>query len=267
MKKVRESILDAQKSWATGHGIEFNKKGYVQTLQDNLYQPLKDDALDEFVRGRGSELEKKMLALHSSSALVVNFFHYWRYFDISTLSEKMGLPTQYTQLQFEKTYPKPEGIPGIRPHIDIELSGESRPVAIESKFTEPYSRSRTVLKKIYTENINIWGNLSNCKLLANQLVTGNIVFEYLDVPQLLKHILGLKTAYGEEGFLLIYLWYEYPSINSDRHNQEIQTFITCIGNEIDFRAMTYQELFKSISSIPGINKDYLSYMQERYFAL
>ncbi len=73
METARESILNLQQSWATGRGIHFNKRGYVKNLADNLYEPLKQDSLDDFIRGRGGELEGKHLALHSSSALVVNF--------------------------------------------------------------------------------------------------------------------------------------------------------------------------------------------------
>ena len=267
MEKARESILNLQQSWATKHGIYFNKRGYVRNLVDNLYEPLKQDSLDDFIRGRGDELESKMLALHSSSALVVNFFHYWRYHDIPPLSELMGLSSQCTHIQFERSYPKPAGVRGIRPHVDIEFTGASKPTAVESKFTEPYSKGRKSLRKAYVETPGVWGKYTGCELLANQIVSGEKVFEHLDAPQLIKHLLGLKTNYGEEGFALLYLWYDFASAEADKHRQEIQTFKNSIENEIDFRHLTYQDLFKAVSSMPGVNNGYISYMHDRYFLI
>lgn len=267
MERAHESILNFQQSWATRHGVRFNKRGYVRHLADNLYEPLKQDSLDDFIRGRGGELESKMLALHSSSALVVNFFHYWRYHDIPSLAELMGLSPQCTHLQFERPYPKPAGVGGMRPHVDIEFTGSHKPAAVESKFTEPYSKGRKSLRKAYVETPGVWGKYTNCELLANQIVSEDKVFEHLDAPQLLKHILGLKTKYGEEGFTLLYLWYDFASIEADKHRQEIQTFRNSIENEIDFRHLTYQDVFKAVNSMPGVDNSYLSYMQDRYFLI
>ena len=267
MEKARECILNQQQSWATQRGIDFNKKGYVRNLADNLYEPLKQDSLDEFIHARGSELESKMLALHSSSALVVNFFHYWRYHDIPQLAVSMGLSSQCTHLRFERTYPKPSGVRGIRPHVDVEFTGASKPTAVESKFTEPYSKGRKSLGKAYVETPGVWGKYACCELLANQIVIGEKVFEHLDAPQLIKHILGLKTKYGEEGFALLYLWYDFASADADKHRQEMQTFKNSIENEIDFRHLTYQDLFKLVSSMPGVNNDYISYLHDRYFRM
>ena len=93
------------------------------------------------------------------------------------------------------------------------------------------------------------------------------MFEYLDAPQLIKHILGLKTKYGEKGFTFLYLWYDFASVEADNHRQEIMTFKDCIENEIDFRYLTYQDLFKAVSSMPGVENEYLSYMQDRYILI
>jgi hypothetical protein len=265
VEKARDCILKRQQSWATKRAVAFTKKGYVRNLADNLFEPLKQDSLDEFIRGRGGELENKMLALHSSSALVVNFFHYWRYYDVSQLAVSMGLSPQHTRLQFEITYPKPAGVRGIRPHVDVEFTGAIKPTAVESKFTEPYSKSRKSLARAYLDTPGVWGGYTRCELLANQIVSGEKVFEHLDAPQLIKHILGLKTKYGENGFALLYLWYDLPSIEANKHSQEIQSFTSSIEYEIDFKYLTYQDLFETVSSLPDIDKNYISYMQDRYF--
>jgi hypothetical protein len=67
-----------QRFWALRHGIPFDNQGYVVELNDNLFMPLSPGAIQEYQRGGGGELKKKIRALHSSAALVVNTFDYWR---------------------------------------------------------------------------------------------------------------------------------------------------------------------------------------------
>lgn len=75
-------------------------------------------------------------------------------------------------------------------------------------------------------------------------------FEYLDAPQLLKHILGLnyETRFKEKGFTFLYLWYEIPSLEADKHRSEIESFKKAIGQDVDFQVLTYQELFHVLSN-------------------
>ena len=102
-------------------------------------------------------------------------------------------------------------------------------------------------------------------MLANLIVTGEKRFLYFDAPQLLKHILGLKTEYGEDNFYLIYLWYDIPSEESQKHYQEVQTFTDLIENEIDIQFLTYQDLFGRVKSFQSIDPEYLLYIKQRYF--
>jgi hypothetical protein len=149
MENVYDAIKQQQQSWALAEQIDFDKKGYVKELRHNLFQDLDEDSINEFTVGKGRELEGHMLALHSSSALVVNFFQWWRSSNnIPKLAKALGLPETYANLNFEKTHMKPKGIGGIRPHLDIELSGPLKPVAIESKFTEPYHRTWELLMSL-----------------------------------------------------------------------------------------------------------------------
>lgn len=270
-ESIGEKIKEQEKAWASKRGIRLStyKDGYVSKLGDNLYELLKPDAVSEFKSGKGKELEGKMLALHSSSALVVNFFHYWHYHDMSIIAKALGLDSKYDNLKFERKYPKPTGIRGIKPHVDVELSGiDVKPIAIEAKFTEQYQRSRlkSMMKNVYIKTEGIWGNLKGCCTLARNIIEGKQVFEYLDAPQLLKHVLGLKTAYGENGFRLLYLWYKTDGIETAEHEKELRRFKEAIGNEVDFQATTYQGLFQKVKSIAVGHQDYIGYMQERYFS-
>ena len=88
----------------------------------------------------------------------------------------------------------------------------------------------------------------------------------MDAPQLLKHILGLATKYGPKGFRMLYLWYEVPSVEAERHRLEIQHFIEYVRDEVHLSDMTYQELFEAIRKCPNSGQDYISYyLHQRYF--
>jgi hypothetical protein len=266
MENAYDSIKKQQQLWALAEQIDFNKGGYVKELRQNLFQDLDKDSISEFTVGKGRELEGHMLALHSSSALVVNFFHWWRSSNnIPKLANALGLAGTYVNLNFEKTHMKPKGIGGIRPHLDIELGGPLKPVAIESKFTEPYHRKLRSLKPAYVGNDTIWGNYKGCKKLAEAIVSGKETFEYLDAPQLLKHIIGLKTDYGENGFELIYLWYDYPSEEAENHVNEMKIFGKYVEGDVNIRDIPYQRLFDSVQAIQDVDNKYVNYLKKRYF--
>lgn len=266
MTQSMENIKKRQREWAQRQSIVLDDSDHVTDLVDNLFEPLQLDAKSEYQSGAGDELQDKMRALHSSAALVCNFFHYWRYRDIGIIARACGLSPGYTGLTFECAYRKPRGIRGIRPHVDVEFRDEGlKPVAIEAKFTEVYGKSRKSLKEIYVRSNGVWGNYSGCQSLANCIVTGNKVFRYFDAPQLLKHILGLKTEYGERGFELLYLWYKQDGEAASKHENELARFEEYVVPEVNFRAMTYQETFQELKVIVTEHTEYLNYMDERYF--
>ncbi len=171
-------------------------------------------------------------------------------------------------MHFEQTRPTP--LRGIPPHLDVEFSGNKlRPLAIESKFTEPYHRhTKRTIKDKYLNVPSLWARLPRCEKLVNHIreeERGRTSFTYLDVPQLLKHILGLTHAFGPIGFELLYLWYEVPSEEAKNHREELEEFKLYIGAEVTFRDMTYQELFPAIRECHGVGEDYILYLAERYF--
>ena len=88
---VYHQIIVRQQEWAKRRGIiligsagERGEKNYTSTLSENLFEPLSEAAKESFGHGNGNETvgtpthTAKMQALHSSSALGVNVFHYWQ---------------------------------------------------------------------------------------------------------------------------------------------------------------------------------------------
>jgi len=273
MSMAYKSICNQQQAWAHQRGIKFDKDGYTLSINDNLFSPLLPQVKERFQSGKGDELGSegkrgKMQALHSSSALVVNVFQHWVNRGIGDIASACGAPGGITEMHFEQTRPTILG--GIPPHLDVEFSGNRlKPLAIESKFTEPYHRhTKRMIKDKYLNEPGLWARLPRCEKLVRRIreeEQGRTSFTYLDVPQLLKHILGLAYVFGSAGFELLYLWYESPSEEAKKHREELDKLKGYIGGEVAFRAMTYQELFAAIGECYGADEDYMSYLAERYF--
>ena len=272
MPLIYRFIYNQQRDWAHQRGIKFDKDGYTFFLEDNLFHPLLTEVNKKFQSGRGAELgsqEKrgKMLALHSSSALVANVFQYWLNRNVSDIALACGASQGMTELCFEQTHRTPLG--GIPPHLDVEFKGNNlKPLAIESKFTEPYHRhTKRRIKDKYLDT-RLWARHPRCRELVNLIreeEKERTRFSYLDAPQLLKHILGLSKDYGPNGFELLYLWYEVPSPEAKMHRQQVGNFKKHLGDEVHFRDMTYQELFEIIRTSRSVEEEYMAYLNERYF--
>lgn len=81
-----------------------------------------------------------MSATHSSSALVVNVLEPWRASNqLEILGRCLGYEDSYSSLGFEAGYAV--GVRGATANLDVELRGGNVPLAIESKFREPYEKS------------------------------------------------------------------------------------------------------------------------------
>jgi hypothetical protein len=268
MLSTYHRIVRKQLAWAERHGIEVYK-GYTRRLTDNLFIPLSSRSEEDFCSGRGDELQTgKMQALHSSSALVVNVFEYWRSRKVDYIAQVCGASQGATSLHYERTYPT--GLGGIPPHLDIEFFGNlTRPLVIESKFTELYHRrTKRYIKEKYLDS-SLWERLPGCESLVWQIrkeEDSRTSFSFLDVPQLLKHILGLTKKFGIRGFELLYLWYDYqPSSEAEKHRLEIRGFESTISREVIFRHMTYQDLFKEVKDGRVASPNYIDYLDNRYF--
>ena len=79
----KTEIQSRQIQWAVSAGLDPDSRGYLPSYSENLFQVLNPKSKSSFDQGSGSELEDtprrpaKMRALHSSSALAVNFFDTW----------------------------------------------------------------------------------------------------------------------------------------------------------------------------------------------
>jgi hypothetical protein len=272
---AKTALLRAQRRWADAHSVRYDAHACVRELDDNLRAPLDGAALAEFQRGSeltpGKARPPRLYSLCSSAALVLNVFGYWRGRDQTPLLQALGIAGPGgTRLAFEE--PLPTGLPGDPPTVDVALyRPDGRCVAIESKLAEwlsPQSRGKRVFKdKYFAQGAPVWAaaGLPRCQALAEELQDGRERFKYLNTPQLLKHALGLANN-GLRTSALVYLYYDRPGREAATHRAELDRVVARVAPDVELRVATYQALFGALRDTPGLERGYVDYLAQRYFA-
>lgn len=282
-----EQIIAKQIEWAKNKGLELfgsagerGRKIYTTDKAYNLFQPLNEKTEQEINKGDGGELKPKsgqpakMQALHSSSALGVNLFDYWRNTsDLSLLFSACGLSRAGSQLsgeiQFEQKFSIDDRFQ-YAPNLDVVFLHSNpqkfKAFAIECKFTEAYSsRKHGGLDPKYFTNDEVWENLSATKHLAQEISPDDSQFAHLHAAQLIKHILGLNRKFGHSRYRLLYLWYDALGESGFKHRQEVKDFSSVAHSDgVIFHATTYQELIVSLAQHREQHKEYVAYITNRY---
>ena len=270
-----------QRIWAKNHNIELmgskidkGELNYTKTLRDNLFLDISDESRREFTQGDGNELAgfpAKMQALHSSSALTVNFFEFWKKAKFKKpIAKALRIPsTNILDIKFEKKFPiLPNSM--RHPNIDVVFNYKNGYCcAIECKFTEPYQQSRKTisgLKEKYISEFEHWDSIPTVFQLAKVISPNDTKFNYLYSAQLVKHVLGLLTKYDKSKFRLLYVWYDAFGEKSYRHSLELEELASIFRSDgITFQAITWQEVIINLSSyLSGNSLKYLRYLEERY---
>ncbi len=302
-------IKSKQQSWAKRKGLSLvggtipnkGEKNYLHSLTDNLFEQLSNKSLACFNSGDGNETKDtktrlaKMKALHSSSAIVVNFFQYWQKdvypiiyvcnlcsknpsgIDLMTENIASDHPKIFStsrnktenKIKFEEKFEISEDKSQFpfSPNIDVVIEDfQPFAYAIESKFTEPYRGKSEGIKQKYIDNTLFWNGLPSLYELAKEICPDNNKFQYLDAAQLMKHILGLKKKYNKSGFRLLYLWYDVIGKDGFEHRKEIEQFAEIAKKDnVKFSHITYQEVIMKLSKeFYGGNEKYCDYLTERY---
>lgn len=269
------TVLENQLRWAQSQGLAPDARGYVPAYEQNLFRPLSAAALQSFQGGSGNELTAvgerpaKMSALHSSSALAVNFFDHWADRPDVVLAA-LGLPTGGVSMRFEAQFPT--GLNGTPPNLDVAIRwADGTWLGVESKFTEwltPKPATKEHFKaKYFPEGSSLWGvhGHARCQDLAAQLNGHQLGYRYLDAAQLLKHALGLACSGSK--FELLYVYFDVPGPESVTHRAEVEDFSSRIVGDFPFHVRTYQETFARLQSLAEPeDAEYIRYLQARYFA-
>lgn len=281
-------IFSKQVGWANrnkillvGSQITKGRQAYTKTLNDNLFEPLSLETKSEIYNGDGGELKgsathsAKMCAVHSSSAIGVNIFQYWKESSISDIAYALGLCRRDNKLASEIHFEQKYQISNkfhFSPNIDVVIKNNVKHnikvFGIECKYSEAYSsRKHPGLKEKYISEIpEQWEDIPELFKLAKEISPQDTKYKHLHPAQLLKHILGLKKAYDKNGFRLLYLWYDVPGNDGCQHRKEIKQFSDIAKSDnIKFHSTSYQELLiKMKNNLYVGNEKYINYMIDRY---
>ena len=282
--KAREYILSKQIQWAHNHGIDLigskgsrGRSAYVRNLQNNLFEPLMPDVKKSFEAGDGGELTgnpSKMQAVHSSSALGVNIFQYWQDInEVEKIACACGFCRETTQISKDISFEVKYSIDDkfrYAPNVDVVISNDSatkyKVFAIECKFTEAYGgRGHSGIKKKYL-GLDVWKEISHLHELAISISPSDNQFQYLHAAQLIKHVLGLKKAFGKTNFRLLYLWYDALGSEGAKHRAETSEFTKVAKSDgVVIHEMSYQELIVRLADRYRVSHEkYVEYITSRY---
>lgn len=266
-------IRKSQLRWASQQCLDFDSLGYCAATRANVFW-LSEDIRNEFAAGDGAEFgvskqteRPKINALHSSAALAVNVFAYWKSkLPALPLAEAVGLVRPLKAIRFEQRYPTPVR-PGT-PNLDVVLETEGgQVIGVESKFCEPYGRHVGLIQQAYLRrDSGLWLSvgLPGVQHAAEQLAS-QAPYTMLDAPQLLKHMLGLANAHRD--WCLLLLWYETPLGCSQVMQDEIAAFRTSLGSDAHrFQARSHQSFWQDmLTKISSEHDDYRIRVGKRYF--
>jgi hypothetical protein len=280
-----ESLVKCQMEWGSKTGKAEAGSVYARSLPDNLFlEGLSDETAAEFGRGSGGEfrlkegVRPKGQVLYSSSALVCNVFDYWRTVsDFVEVSAALNARSPVAEMRFEEKLGT--GVAGGPCNLDVLFRcADGTRVGVEGKFTEPFAAKRAlplVQPSYMPTPKSSWERigLEACHGLATLYLcddekrrTGEVDrrFKHLDVPQLLKHVLGLHRA-GKGQFTLIYMWFDNGSSECLRHRAEVADFHSASGLGSRFRAISYQEFVSAMRLVgDGAHGSYFAYLRSRY---
>lgn len=220
----------------------------------------------------------KGLVLHSSSVLVCNVFDYWREKTLAPLTKTLKPPSPFIDFRFERKCGT--GVPGGPCNLDVAFRCEEGwIVGMESKFTEPFAGKRELplVQPAYMKpgRPSSWQaiKLDGCHELAARYLCKkgrriasdiDVRFKYLDVPQLLKHVLGLHRASGGK-YRLLYIWFDIRSDESNQHRNEVEDFHRSSQLGSSFASLTYQEFIPRLMEFCSPNDaTYFQYLRDRY---
>jgi hypothetical protein len=253
---------------------------YLRDYALNLLEPLSLDTKRQFEGADGNELAHggrrpaKMAALHSSSALACNFFHYWHSRDLVTLVlDACGLPAErMARFEFETKLPIDARFK-YAPNLDACVTyADGEPIAlagIECKFCEPYAGQKRPLSAKYLDDAlaPLWKDRPALLALAKACTGPELAYVHLDVAQLLKHLLGLRKQGSGRPTHLLYLYIDHAGPAATRHRDEIQRFASAaMADEVGFSAVSYQSVMSLLAQHCTAHAQWFEYMSARYFA-
>lgn len=254
--------------------------GRLPTAHDeNLFLPLDGEDLTAFREADGKELKWKMRVPHSSSALCVNFFSYWKrnaldsflkvfsetVFGRTIASEPGSCILFETKHRFGRE-PNRRIIRGKPGNLDLEVRWTRSDAALfESKFTEHFSTDPAKISEVNrTRYIKVFGDYVTCDPAA--LLAGGRERKFYQLAQRLLYT--IENADPEFSSIpsrrMVFLYYDYEDF--DRDLLEFPEIVKPAYRD-SVRILSYQALFEETRKrLDGPeHREYFEYMARRYF--
>jgi len=204
--KAHEYIISEQTQWALNRDIPLigskgcrGRRAYTLELNQNLFNPLEPDVCNSFLQADGKEISggpcspAKMQAVHSSAALSVNVFQYWKKIrQVAVIAVACGFCPKEScpslEIRFEDKFPI-DGIPRIPPNIDVVFhnadSSQFKRFAVECKFSEPYGlHGDKGLKPAYIDSVTLWSDVPKLYDLAKKICPNDNCFTYCSLAKI-----------------------------------------------------------------------------------
>lgn len=240
-----------------------DQAGYVNEVSENLVPGVRLDQFEaDLSAGSGTELAKKFRAVHSSSALAVNSFAWFkdRPEDLRLLGRQAP-----QSIAFERQLPI---FRNRQPaNLDVWLEFGDEVLAIESKLLEYLTPKRASFAPAYDQ---LAPPLAEEAWWAAFLDAKREGAQHLDRAQLLKHYFGLRRFQNttDKALTLVYLFWE-PSNWKDhpeclRHRSEVERFAAQVsGGSVGFRWTTYADVWRRWEALPAV-REHVSHLRDRY---
>ena len=278
-------VKTKQKEWAKRKGIELQgskkergEKVYTRELANNLFQGISETTKKEISSGDGNEFGNgvnpgKMQALHSSSALGVNVFEYWKTNKrFSIIAKALQISTVgIRNIVFERKF---EILKDSQKHPNIDVVFEyegDKVMGIECKYTEPFQSrvNQNGLKEKYINDFEFWNEFPSLKKIAQRISPKDKdnEFKYLHCAQLIKHVLGMYSkSKSKDKFGLFYLYQPAFFENNEKYGEEISNLTKALDEDgVKVKWLTWQELLARLIQNHGKEDQfYIEYLTERY---
>ncbi len=181
---------------------------YLYSLNDNLIKPMNRYVYGSYCNGSGNELESKMKALRSSSAMTYNLFNNNSSVTLNNYPNKNISGGKYTVEFEQQLFTLDESKTTMPANLDAFLTYGDTVIACEMKMMEWFSANNSVLKSAYV-NEECYDSVSKGKVFeafrdfAAHLIEENgqisfdetikeykTYFKRYDCFQMFKHILA-----------------------------------------------------------------------------
>lgn len=184
-------------------GLACNKNGYFDSYKDNIYNNVMDQEYQKmFDKGSGSELHSKAEAVHSSSMLSYNLFHWIKNGNTFTFEG-----VEYKRVYFEvqmRTLSCRSNPANMDVVLDgIDSNGKRHLLFVESKFTEYLSNNSFKLSESYLKEKNWYNKKIDWSFIINKAeeICRNKCYGE-GIKQAITHLFGINGLYGDERALV-----------------------------------------------------------------